>query len=501
MSKKQYSVLFILFFSLNAAFAQNARFSLDLNAGIPLPLASIKSNITTYGGVGVRYNLTSALSIEGMLNMGTMAGSQTPAVPIPVYPNVDNENVANYHNNFVQYSLKGLVNLERVFGLRKVFHRINPYVTGGLGFINSSVSTNFSNGYQYKVNRSFFTGYVGLQFKYYINPSLDFNIGSEMNLTETYYLDGAATDKKYDYYLLNYVGVAYKFGARKDKQHIEWNNVILKDRIYIPHIEKRQGQPLDAAGNFFIFHKDSIALLQTQNRELQQKTVMLEQKSAEQQKQIDSMKQDMSTMKVKVDTLQNQVSQMQEQMNKPPQVVYAPAPEKAPEPVKPTPPPATTQVPAKPKPKPAKSQLPQTPAQPEKVTAPEVTTKAPEPKQPEKVEAPAKQKETPVITTVPEKPVETAPVTELNQIDGVVAPIARYNVVAGAYAGEKYAFIFRDKMRAKGYEAAIFKSDINSKILRVCLFTTQDKEEAMRMMRKVRAEVDPKAWVHVYYEK
>jgi hypothetical protein len=58
----------------------------------------------------------------------------------------------------------------------------------------------------------------------------DLNIGSEFNHCQTFYLDGIYTDKKYDYYLTNYIGVNVKLGSSEVKQQIEWLNVIPRER-------------------------------------------------------------------------------------------------------------------------------------------------------------------------------------------------------------------------------------------------------------------------------
>jgi hypothetical protein len=88
--------------------------------------------------------------------------------------------------------------------------------------------------------------------------------------------------------------------------------------------------------------------------------------------------------------------------------------------------------------------------------------------------------------------------SDLNSINEITAPVDIYNVVVGAYTSAKFALIFRNQLRSKGYDAAAFRSSSNSRILRVCVISTPNKQDAFRVMRKVRAEIDPKAWIHVY---
>ncbi len=462
MSKIKYLVL-IFFITTQSLYAQYAKFGIDAFAGVPVSLTFFTPSVSTYGGLGLRYSLLKEVSINGQFSIGSMTGKNN-SVNAVLSAKDEDANYSNYSNNFYQYTGGLQINLEKVFNLRKVFHRFNPYLNLGGGIIHSSVTAERINGTQRQYNNiNFYTGYIGIQIRYYMNPSLDLLVGSDLNFAQTRFNDAVPIDVSFDNYLLTHIGISYKVGARKDKQNIEWNNVILKDRIYIPNIEKHLGQPLDEAGNYFVFHKDSITKLQAQNIELQNKTSKLEAKNVAQQKQIDSLQSEQRVMKTSIDTLQNQINQIKDQMAKQPPVVYVP-----------TPAPVVPVASGKKKTKIVKSSEKSNIEQSKENIAVEPTT-----------------------NNTPSNSITDG----LNKIDGTVTPLAKYNVIAGAYAGTKYAYIFRDKMRAKGYEAAVFKSDVNSKIYRVCLFTSEDKSEAMKMMKKIRAEFDAKAWVHVYNQK
>lgn len=496
------SALLLLTFNL---YSQNTRLSLELSGGIPYGFTTISSSLSTFGGIGARYNITKELSIQGLVNIGSLTGKQIPAAVFSMPDNVLNYRA--YNNNFIQYTLNGQLNLERVLGLRRVFKRVNPFLVVGGGFIKSEVVAYRNVDNNKKYNQSFYTGYGGLTVRYYMNPQMDFVFSSSYNLTQTYYLDGIYMDNKYDAFLLNSIGISYKFGAKSQKQHIEWNNVILKNRFYIPDIEKRNGQPIDEEGNYVVYSKDSISKLLAVNQQLQAQNSAQREEIEKQRKEIDSLKGDMGKVKVQMDTLANSIEELKKQnqdiinrLNAQPPV----QPGNPSGPVRPNPvvtPPSGTDRPnsGTTTPSPAKTDTTATKAtggQKKKKKTTTVTVNVPT----EEVDGESPKKD-PVTSTEPKAEVSTDPSAGLNSIDGIVAPIERYNVVAGAYAGSKYAIIFRDKMRAKGYEAAIFRSDVNSKILRVCVLSTTDKKEAIRVMNKIRTEIDPKAWIHVYRQK
>ncbi len=487
------SALLLLTFNL---YSQNTRLSLELSGGIPYGFTTISSSLSTFGGIGLRYNITKELSVQGLVNIGSLTGKQIPAAVFSMPDNVLNYRA--YNNNFIQYTLNGQLNLERVLGLRSVFKRVNPFLIAGGGFIKSDVIAYRNVDNNKKYNQNFYTGYAGLTIRYYMNPQMDFVFNSSYNLTQTYYLDGIYMDNKYDAFLLNSIGISYKFGAKSQKQHIEWNNVILKNRFYIPDIEKRNGQPIDEEGNYVVYSKDSISKLLAVNQQLQAQNTSQREEIEKQRKEIDSLKGDMGKVKVQMDTLTHSVEELKKQNQ---EIINRLNNQPAAVPNTPNVPSPSGSVPSNPvvtPPAPSKADT-STKAtgtgQKKKKKITTVTVNVPT----EDVDGESP-KQVPVPSTEPKTEV-TDPSAGLNSIDGIVAPIERYNVVAGAYAGSKYAIIFRDKMRAKGYEAAIFRSDVNSKILRVCVLSTTDKKEAIRVMNKIRTEIDPKAWIHVYKQK
>ena len=530
----KFRIVVIVFLATTVTvYSQSTRLSLDLNVGMPASMTFFTPTFSTYGGVGLRYNFVKEISLAGRFEIGTMSGKNNSPNSSIVYP-VTNNNYLSFSNNFYQYTGEVNINFERIFGLRRYLHRINPYGVIGLGMIhcdNVAVDVNGNDSRRY--NKFFYTAYFGLNMRYYFNPSLDLLIGSNFCMAQTYYNDAVPYDKKTDNYLLSSVGVSYKFGARKDRQHIEWNNVILKDRIYIPDIEKHQGQPLDAAGNFFLFHKDTItrilaqnADLQTKSQELETKSKELEAKNATQQKQIDSMQNQVTAIQVALDTIKNQkatekivekvvidtvrtngkvdnkvvskleskTKEQQNQINNLQKQVDELRKELK---DKPKSAPQNTEV-VKPK-----VEQPIIKAEPKVEPNVETPTKKSEPKkvEPAKREE-VKKQQAPQVDVANNGKLPSNSITEgLNKIDNVVTPVATYNIIAGAYSGEKYANIFRDKMRNKGYQAAVFKSNINSKIYRVCVFSSDDKSEAMSAMRKVRVDIDKGAWIHVYHQK
>jgi len=206
---------------------QNAtRLRFDMNAGIPMVIGSIPFSVSTYGGIGARYNVTKTFSAQLSFNIGTIRGKQSVRYAEAVEEK--NGSYTKFRNDFYQYTLIGCVNLENLFKLRAStgkFKKINPYLTGGIGYTGTFgiVAERYDGHLRAYNDIEFWTVQCGAHVSYLINPSLDLNIGTDVNLTQTYFLDGIPMDNKFDHMLMVYVGMSIKLGATKTKPHIEWS--------------------------------------------------------------------------------------------------------------------------------------------------------------------------------------------------------------------------------------------------------------------------------------
>lgn len=112
---------------------------------------------------------------------------------------------------------------------------------------------------------------------------------------------------------------------------------------------------------------------------------------------------------------------------------------------------------------------------------------------------PAPRRNTPRATT----PRESAPVTETKPYvatDDVTPPPSRYNVIVGCYSVNKLSVAKNTQRRlaAKGFEPSIYRSSMNSRMLRMSVISTDDRSEAIKVLRKARKEVDPGSWLYIY---
>lgn len=516
--------LIITFSDLSCILAQDApkRLAFELNGGMPIPLVSIPPSFSGYLGAGVRYNVTTALSLQGSINIGSLKGLRKDA--FPSFQNPDRvQNYSGFTTGFLSYMFRGQLNMERVLRLRQynMFRKINPYMTAGIGFTrvgeNGIEASRFQLPPKTYGNLNFYTMQTGLLVRYYLNPSIDLNIGCDFNYTQTYYLDGIFADQKYDHYLLNYIGINFKLGATHQKQHVEWYNLMFFER-------KPRKQPMD---------NESEPPIPIFAQEQQLDTVVLPQPSS------DSSLLAKNTSKIDSATTNNGNIYQSGKDTVMAKVVEVPATQKeqAITSIQPkieiassklvTAPPIATAISKDAKQKPIPSQdsvkinkpalakyeapkiLPQVSIQREStpktalIAADQRSIESHHPSR-SKNSISKTAKANPVVVfkadpVVPTKAKLDKNAPTLNFIENIAASTpATYTVVVGSFSMQEisYAYRYRNRLRSQGYQAALVQSERNPNMVRLMVYSTTNKDVALQQCLKARNEIESKAWIH-----
>lgn len=449
--KKTIYALVLIILSASNAFSQYkyTRFTIDANGGFSIPNTSITGTAGGYGEVGFRLATSRYLSGRMAIGLGTLTGSQhVERITGP------RDNVANYtkfNANYYYFSGSGLLNLERVFKLRnlgRLFHRLNPYLVVGAGYMYPDIEVNRVDGQfkNYKKNVRFIANNFGLDFKYFLSNRFDLSFGAEYKLVQTYYLDGAYSDRKFDGMTNAYVGISYNIGASADRKHLEWFNLDGKEDImFVPFNDdlKKGDQPLadDKKTNDKIDSSNAIA------------KETIPSKADSLIAQVNKAKQDTTTA---ADILLTKEPVMIVDTNI--QVVVA------------------------------------SPGNQDLISLD--TTEYKKIGRHTDIKGKSETTPKPVVVAAPTTKPEAG--SSLNDINGIVRPMGKYNVIVGTYAGAKYAYPFRDKIRKQGFQAALFKDSDRSKMVRVCVYYGDDRKEANRQLRSYMSKFNGQAWIHIY---
>ena len=218
------------------------RYSIDLNGGFSFPKTSISGTAGGLAEIGFRLAPSRYLSGKLAIGAGTLAGSQSVTNRTSTPDDVNN--YTKFDANYYYFTGSGMLNLERIFKLRNVsrtFNRLNVFLIIGAGYMYPDIKVNRVDGQfkNYKKNVRFIHNNFGLDFKYFLSNRFDLNFGAEYKLVQTYYLDGAYSDRVFDGMVNGYVGIAYNIGGNADRKHLEWFNLDGKiDIIYVPFKEE-----------------------------------------------------------------------------------------------------------------------------------------------------------------------------------------------------------------------------------------------------------------------
>ncbi len=140
----------------------------------------------------------------------------------------------------------------------------------------------------------------------------------------------------------------------------------------------------------------------------------------------------------------------------------------------------------KPEPKPEPVVEPVVEPKPEPVVEPKV---APKPV--------VEPKPTPVVVVPTPEPAKQPAQPKSNE---VAPPMYKYNVVVACYSVNKLniAKLNQKKLENRGFTTNIFRTSMKSQLLRLSILSTNDKEEALKLARKARKEIDPYTWIYIY---
>lgn len=435
----------------NSLYAQYkyTRYSLDINGGLSLPQTSISkspSGFSWFSEVG--FKLTTSHYLSGRLSFGLGSAEGRQTVETPQFPPNNVSNYTSYKTNYYYLTGSAYLNLERVFDLRseRRFKRTNPYLVigGGYMFPDVRVEGIYGQRKRYNENIRFITNNFGLEIKHYLSNRFDLTLGVEYRIIQTYYFDGAYTDKKYDNLINGYAGISYNIGANADKKHMDWFNLDnRRDIIFAPQEEEKKPdspivkkeQPIIPDTSLAIVDKPIDTPEDTTNYEGNEPIVMEE-------------------------VIKDSAITVVTPNNQEPIVVAIP-------------------------------DAPRADSLPVKKTGrhPDLAGNKPIQKQIQTDTA------TKLLVTKQSKPARSR---SFDSTHVVIVPKAKYNVIVACYRGTKYAFLYSDFLRSKGYQTQVLRSNPRSKMLRVSVYFGDDKQEANKALRRYLREFKGQAWIHVY---
>jgi hypothetical protein len=422
-----------------------SKWAIDGSVGLPILLSPVAYRVTGMFGLGLRHSFNNFLSGQFNFLYGNVAGNQattgTPMVGSSEY-------VREFSTNLSQITGRMLINIRSMIAEPSNRTMWNHYAVIGAGYTKATGDATFADNKSVKdaklsLSPGIQTIIIGYQARKYINAHFDLIAGIDFNYNGSKYLDQAYANTSIDNHLYLNTGVTYKIGTSKDREHIDWayqnyNNYKNRKTVLeqVPVIEK----PV------------------TEEPKIEVIPVAVETAPASEGSATDSVM---------------PVSQ-----------VAAPAQDKT--------------VPSAPAPELKPSPINENVSVPEPSSVPVKTTVQAPATSPAPVSS-AKKYEAKIRNSSSLSQTNNKPKAYIATYD-VVPPPYKYNVIVGCYSVNKLSIAknTQDQLALKGYSPSIYRSSTNSRMLRLAVISTDDKADAIRVLRKARKEIDPGSWIYLY---
>lgn len=229
---------------------QYTKLSADLNVGLPYMFNTIGYSPSIMAGISARYSFTKALSLQLGYSIGQFNGSQTtPDTITDRYLGLNRSvNVKEFSTFVTTISVKGLINLRKLFSAPDELNKWNYYAVVGLGFITyrneNTLADNSKTQLNYQLGAGKGASYlgtltevIGFQARKHLNKKWDFLAGVDFNYNQSKWLAGYKADAVN--YMVNVnAGISYKFFTDNRKELIDWsyNNYKVADEVKVADI-------------------------------------------------------------------------------------------------------------------------------------------------------------------------------------------------------------------------------------------------------------------------
>ena len=425
-----------------------AKWSTDLNLGLPYLFTPIGYSPTLMGGLGIRYSFNPLFSLQLAYNIGQFSGNHNIGSTI-TGSELNPNNVKEFSTTLNQVSLRGLLNL-RHFGSEPIeLRKWNYYGIIGIGYLFYNCDNTLAN--DKKISFSYNNGTqnitIGLQARKHLNIKWDFLTGIDFNYNESKYIDGAGDKNSLNHFIYVNAGISYKIANRNKRELIDWS--------YSKYNRIQGAKEIEI---------EKIPVIQSKPKETPK---------VEEIKPIE---------KPKLEEPKLEEPKIEQPKKEEPKI----------------------EQPKKEEPKVEQTKVEAPKVDQTKVVPTEAKKEEPKIEQPKLVIPERKKEETKVqIKEEPKVAKETPKLVTpsiAERSEEILPPPYRYNVIVACYglSQAKSAFIFRDKMRLKGFEANVYKDAGNSRILKVATISTDDKATATQILRRAKKEIDPMSWLHLY---
>ncbi len=202
-----------------------ARWSADLNLGLPIMFTPIGYSPTVMGGLAARYSFSNFFSLQGAYHYGQFSGSHDVVNP-PSGTVLDASYIKDFSNSMNQLTVRGLFNLRRLKSEPESLNKWNYYAVVGGGYLFYTVDNTYANNSKNELvyNKGTQNIVVGAQARKHLTSTWDFLAGVDFNYNQSKWLDGAANKDNLNHHFYINAGISYKFNTSNNRELIDWSS-------------------------------------------------------------------------------------------------------------------------------------------------------------------------------------------------------------------------------------------------------------------------------------
>jgi hypothetical protein len=423
------------------------------------------------------------LSVQLLYSSGLLRGGNSNQ-PLPGSNNTPADNIKSFTNYYNNGSVNAQLNLTRAFDIKAFTNRYAPYITAGMGRMLSDLRRESFDGSERTLNDfDFYIYHIGLLNRFRINNNFDFLFSAMYFGSQAAYLDYVFDAGKYDRYLSFNAGITYKIGgnsrdladwAEKRKPRVRQQRINDKEQVDGPVAKSKNNDD----------ETDENKIAESKSESSENKTKANQQEIAKGKSTDVPIEPEKNNEPIK-QTDADEASQEKKKSSN-----YADAPN------------AKNQAQANP-------QLQNKPANIKKQPAPTVNESSSQ--QPSTSSTNIKPSTTPNIVpnenTLVANESSTKKITDSKSANAstlsselpndVSLPIKKYNVIVNSFRNTNYARTFAEKMRKQGHDVHLIKFTAQHEYTRICILTTDDRSEAIKVLQSARIKINPETWLFV----
>jgi len=207
--------------------AQYSKVTIDATIGTNYALSAVQSMPGIGSTIAAHYTPSRLFSFSADFSAGVLWGAGSTDASLNENENRTNGPVLHsfkFNTEYYCWSGRAYLNIQKLFSASKAPKQAILYLYSGIGSLTAKSHSTGINILEDNVyNQTYYTGYVGLEWRIKGTRRLDYLVTVQNNFTQTKYLDALPFKDNYDNFTTLSFGVSYSLCPDKQSRFIDWS--------------------------------------------------------------------------------------------------------------------------------------------------------------------------------------------------------------------------------------------------------------------------------------